>query len=257
MTCALRACRRAQHRSGQERWAVRARSVRRDRDAVLPPGTGGRGPPGTLDSMSEQHYFSETPETEFKPRPVQVELAGRKVTVTTANGIFSPSGVDKGTAILLQEAPDPQGTRMLDIGCGWGPITLTLAMLAPQAQVHAVDVNSRSISLTERNAAALGLSNVTVGTPESVDPELRFDTIWSNPPIRVGKEVLHEILLTWLPRLAPGGDAYLVVQKNLGSDSLQKWMDAQLGQLYPGEFEVSRYATSKGFRILQVHRYEE
>ena len=141
--------------------------------------------------MSEQHYFSETPETEFKPRPVQVELAGRKVTVTTANGIFSPSGIDKGTAILLQEAPEPRGERLLDIGCGWGPITLTLAMLAPQAQVHAVDVNSRSISLTERNAAALGLPNVTVGTPDSVDPELRFDTIWSNPPIRVGKEVLH------------------------------------------------------------------
>lgn len=115
--------------------------------------------------MSEQHYFSETPETEFKPRPVQVELAGRKVTVTTANGIFSPSGIDKGTAILLQEAPEPRGERLLDIGCGWGPITLTLAMLAPQAQVHAVDVNSRSISLTERNAAALGLPNVTVGTP--------------------------------------------------------------------------------------------
>lgn len=224
---------------------------------VLCPCAAGSCPTGTLDSMSEQHYFSETPETEFKPRPVQVELAGRKVTVTTANGIFSPSGIDKGTAILLQEAPDPQGERMLDIGCGWGPITLTLAMLAPQAQVHAVDVNSRSISLTERNAAALGLSNVTVGTPESVDPELRFDTIWSNPPIRVGKEVLHEILLTWLPRLAPGGDAYLVVQKNLGSDSLQKWMDAQLEELHPGEFEVSRYATSKGFRILQVHRYED
>ena len=202
--------------------------------------------------MSEQHYFSETPETEFKPRPVQVKLAGRKVTVTTATGIFSPSGIDKGTAILLQEAPDPQGERMLDIGCGWGPITLTLAMLAPQAQVHAVDVNSRSISLTKRNAAALGLSKRS-----SVDPELRFDTIWSNPPIRVGKEVLHEILLTWLPRLAPGGEAYLVVQKNLGSDSLQKWMDAQLKELHPGEFEVSRYATSKGFRILQVHRYED
>ena len=147
--------------------------------------------------MSEQHYFSETPETEFKPRPVQVELAGRKVTVTTANGIFSPSGIDKGTAILLQEAPDPQGEHMLDIGCGWGPITLTLAMLAPDAQVHAVDVNSRSISLTERNAAALGLSNVTVGTPESVDPELRFDTIWSNPPIRFRR--------TWAPILCRSG----------------------------------------------------
>ena len=130
-------------------------------------------------------------------------------------------------------------------------------MLAPQAQVHAVDVNSRSISLTKRNVAALGLPNVTVGTPDSVDPELRFDTIWSNPPIRVGKEVLHEILLTWLPRLAPEGEAYLVVQKNLGSDSLQKWLDAKLDELYPGEFEVSRYATAKGFRILQVHRYED
>ena len=90
-----------------------------------------------------------------------------------------------------------------------------------------------------------------------MDPELRFDTIWSNPPIRVGKEVLHEILLTWLPRLAPEGEAYLVVQKNLGSDSLQKWLDAKLDELYPGEFEVSRYATAKGFRILQVYRYED
>ena len=207
--------------------------------------------------MSEQHYFSETPETEFRPCPVQVELAGRRVTVTTANGIFSPAGIDKGTAILLQEAPEPRGERMLDIGCGWGPITLTLAMLAPNAQVHAVDVNSRSIELTARNARSLGLPNVTVGTPESVDPDLRFDTIWSNPPIRVGKEVLHEILLTWLPRLAPNGDAYLVVQKNLGSDSLQKWLDAQLSELYVGQFEVSRYATSKGFRLLHVHRVQD
>lgn len=171
--------------------------------------------------------------------------------VLTAPGIFSPGGVDKGTKILLDEAPEPQGTRLLDIGCGWGPITLTLAMLAPDAEVYGVEVNSRSARLTEMNAERLGLQNVTVSSPEGLDESLTFDTIWSNPPIRVGKDVLHGIMHTWLPRLAPDGTAYLVVQKNLGSDSLQKW----LADTFP-DLEVGRYATSKGFRILEVHRPE-
>lgn len=201
--------------------------------------------------MSSAHYFSENPAGEFTPQPLTVELAGRRVQVLTAPGIFSPGGVDKGTKILLDEAPEPQGTRLLDIGCGWGPITLTLAMLAPDAEVYGVEVNSRSARLTEMNAERLGLQNVTVSSPEGLDESLTFDTIWSNPPIRVGKDVLHGIMRTWLPRLAPGGCAYLVVQKNLGSDSLQKW----LADTFP-DFEVGRYATSKGFRILEVHRPE-
>lgn len=195
------------------------------------------------------HYFSEEPAGDLTPKTLSVELAGRTVQVFTAPGIFSPSGVDKGTRILLDEAPTPEGTRLLDIGCGWGPITLTLAMLAPQAQVYGVEVNSRSAQLTRMNAERLGLGNITVSSPEALDESLTFDTIWSNPPIRVGKEVLHEIMQTWLPRLIPGGNAYLVVQKNLGSDSLQKW----LVQTFP-ELETSRYATSKGFRIIRVHR---
>lgn len=197
--------------------------------------------------MSSAHYFSENPTGDFTPKPLSVELAGQKVTVMTAGGIFSPGGVDKGTKILLDEAPEPTGHHLLDIGCGWGPITLSLAMRAPVAAVYGVDVNSRSAQLTEMNAAKLGLSNVTVGSPESLPEDLTFDTIWSNPPIRVGKEVLHDIMHRWLPRLSPGGSAYLVVQKNLGSDSLHKWLSAQFPAL-----EVSRYATSKGFRILQV-----
>lgn len=201
--------------------------------------------------MSSAHYFSENPAGEFTPQPLTVELAGRRVQVLTAPGIFSPGGVDKGTKILLDEAPEPQGTRLLDIGCGWGPITLTLAMLAPEAQVYGVEVNSRSARLTEMNAERLGLQNVTVSSPEGLDESLTFDTIWSNPPIRVGKDVLHGIMHTWLPRLAPDGTAYLVVQKNLGSDSLQKW----LADTFP-DLEVGRYATSKGFRILEVHRPE-
>ncbi|WP_237189487.1 class I SAM-dependent methyltransferase [Rothia nasimurium] len=201
--------------------------------------------------MSSAHYFSENPAGEFTPQPLTVELAGRRVQVLTAPGIFSPGGVDKGTKILLDEAPEPQGTRLLDIGCGWGPITLTLAMLAPDAEVYGVEVNSRSARLTEMNAERLGLQNVTVSSPEGLDESLTFDTIWSNPPIRVGKDVLHGIMHTWLPRLAPSGTAYLVVQKNLGSDSLQKW----LADTFP-DLEVGRYATSKGFRILEVHRPE-
>ncbi|MDO4821885.1 MAG: methyltransferase [Rothia sp. (in: high G+C Gram-positive bacteria)] len=201
--------------------------------------------------MSSAHYFSENPTGDFLPQPLSVELGGRRVQVLTAPGIFSPGGVDKGTRILLDEAPAPQGARLLDIGCGWGPITLSLAMAAPDAQVYGVEVNSRSAKLTEMNAERLGLTNVTVSAPEALDESLTFDTIWSNPPIRVGKDVLHGIMHTWLPRLAPGGAAYLVVQKNLGSDSLQKWLAAEFPEL-----EVGRYATSKGFRILEVRRPE-
>ncbi|WP_237224574.1 class I SAM-dependent methyltransferase [Rothia nasisuis] len=202
--------------------------------------------------MGSAHYFSENPAGDFTPKPLTVELAGRRVQVLTAPGIFSPGGVDKGTQILLDEAPEPVGFRMLDIGCGWGPITLTLALLAPEAQVYGVEVNSRSARLTTMNAEKLGLSNVTVSAPEALDESLTFDTIWSNPPIRVGKDVLHGIMRTWLPRLAPGGTAYLVVQKNLGSDSLQKWLVAEFPEL-----EVGRYATSKGFRLLEVHRPQQ
>ena len=80
--------------------------------------------------------------------------------------------------------------------------------------------------------------------------DVEFDTIWSNPPIRIGKEELHRLLLTWLPRLAPGGNAWLVVQKNLGSDSLQRWLAGELDD----SFAVSRESTSKSFRILRVRR---
>lgn len=201
--------------------------------------------------MGSEHYFSSQPSGPETRRRISVVLDGAERAVQTAGGIFSPDGVDKGTAVLLAEAPAPAADGvLLDIGCGWGPIALTLALKSPAAQVYAVDVNERSLGLTRDNAAALGLDNVHACLPEDVPGDLRFDTIWSNPPIRIGKEALHALLLQWLPRLAPGGSAWLVVQKNLGSDSLQKWLAAELGAGYA----VSRYATDKGFRVLQVER---
>jgi 16S rRNA G1207 methylase RsmC len=201
--------------------------------------------------MDQAHYFNAEPGTPDVRRPLAVVLDGRAVTLRTSSGIFSPDGIDKGTAVLLAEVPDPAPEgHLLDIGCGWGPIALTMALRSPGATVHAVDVNTRSLSLTRENAELLGLGNVAAELPGDVDPGVRFATIWSNPPIRIGKAALHELLLTWLPRLEIGGQAWLVVQKNLGSDSLARWLAEQLGDAY----DVARPATSKGFRVLLVTR---
>ena len=208
----------------------------------------------------QDHYFTAQPASDGELRRTRVRLAGQDVEVVTAGGIFSPDGVDKGTRVLLDEVPPPppSGT-FLDLGCGWGPMALTMALESPDATVHAVDVNERALDLCRRNAEALGRSGIQASTPEAVDPATRYDLIWSNPPIRVGKAVLHDLMTTWLPRLAPaqegrpGGTAYLVVQKNLGSDSLQTWLQQTLPGLM-GEVEVSRAASSKGFRVLRVSR---
>ena len=203
--------------------------------------------------MSEhEHYFTAQPASAGEQRTLTVRLAGREVAVRTAPGIFSPDGLDKGTAVLLREVPEPPaGGSLLDLGCGWGPIALTLGLLSPAATVWAVDVNERSLALAAANARSLGLEGVRAVRPEEVPGEVRFAAIWSNPPIRVGKAVLHDMLLTWLPRLEAGGTAYLVVQKNLGSDSLQRWLREQL----PLEaYAVERFASDKGFRVISVRR---
>ena len=197
-----------------------------------------------------EHYFTDSPAaTAEERRELRVQLAGREVTVETAGGIFSPGGLDKATAILLDEVPQPPSAgALLDIGCGWGPIALTLAMCSPGATVWAVDVTERALDLTRRNAKALGLDNVRAVRPDEVPAELPFAAIWSNPPIRIGKPAVHDLMRTWLPRLAKGADAHLVVGKNLGADSLQRWITAEL------DLPTERVASSKGFRILRASR---
>jgi 16S rRNA (guanine1207-N2)-methyltransferase len=185
------------------------------------------------------------------PRTITVQLAGRPVEVTTSNGIFSPERVDAGTQVLLGNVPaPPPGGHLLDLGCGWGPIALTLALESPHATVWAVDVNERALELVRRNAESLGLDNVNAVTPDGVPDDVQFMSIWSNPPIRVGKNELHAMMLSWLPRLEQGTDAWLVVQRNLGSDSLHRWLQAEL----PPDFVVTRAATNKGYRVLRARR---
>ena len=193
------------------------------------------------------HYFSEDPGSRMVRRQITATIWGRDLALTTANGVFAGDGVDRGTAVLLRESAPPVGRpRVLDLGCGYGTIALAVALSCPGAVVDAVDVNDRALTLCRENAQALGVADrVRVLRPEAADPAERYDEIWSNPPIRIGKVALHELLLTWLPRLRSTGTARLVVAKSLGADTLQRWL---IDQGYPCE----RVAIDKGFRVLVV-----
>ncbi|HYM65660.1 MAG TPA: methyltransferase [Patescibacteria group bacterium] len=191
-------------------------------------------------------YFAARPAVESQPRTVRLNLGELSIELQADRGVFGSRAVDLGTLTLLREAPPPPvDGNLLDLGCGYGPIAIALALASPSAAVWAVDVNERALELTRTNASAAHAANVTAALPDAVPQDLRFDAIYSNPPVRVGKAPLHELLLRWLPRLRPGAAAHLVVQRNLGSDSLAAWLATQ-GYL------VRRVKSKKGYRILEV-----
>jgi 16S rRNA (guanine1207-N2)-methyltransferase len=192
------------------------------------------------------HYFEESPTAASAESVVTVDLPDTSFTLRTDRGVFSHGRLDPGTAMLLRRAPAPP-TRgdLLDLGCGAGPIALTLARRAPGASVWAIDVNERARALCVANAAANGIDNVVVRSPAEVPADLRFDAIWSNPPIRIGKDALHELLALWLERLTPDGRAVLVVQRHLGADSLQRWLTER-------GWPTTRLASARGYRLLDV-----
>ena len=197
--------------------------------------------------MSTQ-YFAEQPEAPHRPGLVHVVLPDVHLALQTDAGVFSPGRLDPGSRLLLETAPPPPATGdLLDLGCGYGPLALVLASRAPGARVWATDVNSRALRLCSINKGAAGLANVRCVAPDDPDLPPSFGLIWSNPPIRIGKAALHELLSAWLGRLAPDGEAFLVVQRNLGSDSLQRWLAGQ-------GWAAERHAARAGYRVLKVTR---
>lgn len=192
------------------------------------------------------HYFDDDPSVESAPVEVVWSLPDGPLTLRTDHGVFGHGRVDAGTKLLLLSAPNPPATgNLLDLGCGTGAIAITLARRAPEATVWAVDVNRRARELCAANAARNGVDNVRVVAPEDVPDDMLFDTMWSNPPIRIGKVALHELLLRWISRLAPGAEAVLVVHKHLGADSLQRWLSEN-------GCTAVRMSTGAGFRVLRV-----
>jgi 16S rRNA G1207 methylase RsmC len=193
-----------------------------------------------------EHYFSAGPSVPFNRALVRAEVWGRRLDLMSGSGVFAHGRLDIGTSVLFREAAPPiGGGTFLDLGCGYGVIGLALASMAPEANVWGVDVNERALLLANENASTLGMSDrFSAVVPDGVPDDVVFDEIWSNPPIRVGKQALHDLLLTWLPRLTPGGRAVMVVGKNLGADSLQRWLGEQ-------GFPTTRLASAKGFRVLE------
>ena len=196
--------------------------------------------------MSDDHYFSADPAAPFEREPFTCEVWGRELRLVSGSGVFSRGHLDHATAVLFRETDPPAVGRVLDLGCGYGVIGLAIAAASPSTSVTAVDVNERALLLARENAVTLGVADrFTAVRPDQVPAEATYDEIWSNPPIRIGKQALHELLLTWLPRLAPGGRMVMVVGKNLGADSLQRWLTDE-------GWPTERLASAKGFRVLET-----
>jgi len=205
------------------------------------PGPGHAGP-----GQAGQHYFTASPAAAHRPGLVQVVLPDLHFECATDAGVFSSGRLDPGSRVLLETVPPPPARgALLDLGTGYGPIALAMAARAPEATVWAVDINERALGLCAANAARAGLGNVRCAPPGAAELPGQFTAIWSNPPIRVGKQALHGLLASWLGRLAPGGQAHLVVQRNLGADSLQRWLQSQ-------GWTAARIASRSGYRVLEV-----
>jgi 16S rRNA G1207 methylase RsmC len=200
------------------------------------------------------HYFDAS----TSPAPAdlhefEVRLADSAARVVSAPGVFSAGRLDLGTAVLLraearQTEPRPASGQFLDLGCGWGAIALSMARWAPRATIWAIDTNIRALELTALNARRLGLGNVKTALPDAVPADIGFSLLWSNPPIRIGKPALHQMLGLWLARLVPGAHADLVVQKHLGADSLERWLNTS------PDWAVRKLASAKGYRVIRAIR---
>lgn len=202
-------------------------------------------------AVTAEHYFTAEPAAPDQRGEIEFSAAGRDYRLAVASGVFSAGRLDPGTAVLLRKGALPTAATtgvFLDLGCGYGPIAVVLASEAPQALVHAIDVNARARELAVANAATLGLAErVRVAAPDEVPADVIFDQIWSNPPTHVGKAELHALMDRWLHRLAPDGVAWLVINRHLGGDSLHAWL-AERG------WAVERIASQKGYRVLRVAR---
>jgi 16S rRNA G1207 methylase RsmC len=203
--------------------------------------------------VSDDHYFSADPSVPFARQPFTCQVWGHRLDLVSGSGVYSRGRLDKGTAVLLRETEPPAPGHVLDLGTGYGVIGLAIAdawrrdgvPAGGSTGVTGVEVNQRAVLLANQNAAALGLQDRYVACDPSVVPaEVTFDEIWSNPPIRIGKDALHDLLLEWFARLRPTGRAVMVVGKNLGGDSLQAWLT---DRGYP----TTRLASAKGFRVLE------
>ena len=193
------------------------------------------------------HYYSQNPEVGSDPQHFTFDLRGHSFRFKTDHGVFSKKEVDFGSRVLI-DAFEPAGVEgpVLDVGCGYGPIGLSLAKEFPERKVHMIDVNERALSLASENAKANGIGNVEIYRSDRFDQveEKKFSAILTNPPIRAGKETVHAIFTESAEHLAENGELWVVIQKKQGAPSAMEKME----ELFSN---VEVVVKKKGYYILR------
>lgn len=193
------------------------------------------------------HYYSQNPEVKHNRHIHEVSLRGMPFRFVTDAGVFSKSGIDYGSRVLIDVLQFDSGSSVLDVGCGYGPIGLTAAKLNNQGQITMIDINERAVELAKENAKLNGISNVAVLQSDIYEAvkDRKFDSIVTNPPIRAGKEVVHRIFEEGYQLLNQGGSMWVVIQKKQGAPSAE----AKLKLLFGDVEEVTK---DKGYRIFRA-----
>jgi 16S rRNA (guanine1207-N2)-methyltransferase len=193
------------------------------------------------------HYYSSSPDAAHDRRVLQAKLRGQSLSFVSDAGVFSKQGIDYGSRVLIEAVDFPENAEILDVGCGYGPIGLTAAKLAPAGRVTMIDINERAVELARENAERNRINNVTILQSDLFQAVQgkRFDVILTNPPIRAGKETVHSIFNLAFDHLNDGGALWVVIQKKQGAPSAK----AKLESLYPLVEEVTK---DKGYRIFKA-----
>ncbi|MFF3924735.1 class I SAM-dependent methyltransferase [Paenibacillus lactis] len=197
--------------------------------------------------MPNQHYYSNQPETAHDRKELKAELRGHSLRFISDAGVFSKSGIDYGSRVLIDAMEFAPDASVLDVGCGYGPIGLTAARLAPQGHVTMIDINSRAVELARENARLNGITNVTILESDlfAAVRDQAFDVVLTNPPIRAGKETVHTIFAEAWNHLRQGGQLWVVIQKKQGAPSAKAKLETLFGQ-------VEEVTKDKGYRIFKA-----
>ena len=197
--------------------------------------------------MSEQ-YFTASPSAQHDEQEVIFESFGFRFSCTTDAGVFCREGLDMGSRILLETIgrEETQPERILDLGCGWGPVGLALAKRFPEAEVVLTDVNERATGLAKRNLRANCIAKAQVVTGDGFENVAgSFDLIALNPPIRAGKALIYQLFADCGKHLSPGGALYIVIRKQQGAESALKY----LKEIFS---EAERIERDKGYWVIRA-----
>ncbi len=196
------------------------------------------------------HYYTKKPSSASNPAQIQVELGGRTLRFWTDTGVFSKNELDPGSRLLIENIPDLSGT-VVDLGCGWGPIGISLALKNPDARLVLADVNERAVDLAQKNARENGANNLTVVLSDGFENlPTSVDCVTTNPPIRAGKQVIYAMFDEAFKRLTPGGALYIVIRKQQGAPSAKKHLEERFES-------VEVVDRSGGYWILRAIKAQE